>query len=140
MSLSNKNIFLIVLIVLAGLTSFTIADIILSIDRSGMGFIAMKLNREPEIYFVGDDPDPFFIMVIENLEKTFVPGLFGDTNLDELIAFHNTGNVEYLGEFYSIGMVFVKGFSLEPYLLQFTFVGWIILIFVGFKIFKKDKK
>ena len=139
MSLSNKNIFLIIMIVLVGLTAITIADIIISLDRSGTAFVAIKLDKEPEIYFVIEDPDPFFLKVIDNVNKTVLPGLFGDTNLDELIIFYNTGNVAYLGEFYSIGMLSVDAFSFEPYLLQFTFMGWIVLIIFGFKIFRKDK-
>ena len=117
-----------------------IADSIVTSENSGSAIVAFRLEEEPDDFFVIEDPDSFFLEAIVNEGEPVFLGFFGETSIDELITFYNPCNVAYLDEFYSIGRLSVDAFGFGPYLLQFTFVGWTVLIIFGFvKLFSKGE-
>ncbi|MHA2052853.1 MAG: hypothetical protein ACW99F_04560 [Candidatus Hodarchaeales archaeon] len=123
-----------------GLTFVAIADIIVTSESSGMAYIASRLDQEPETYFVIEAPDSLFLKAIANLDKPVFLGLFGETEIDELIAVHNTSNIGYLDEFYIIRRLSVDRFSFGPNLLLAAIVGWLLLASYGITLFYGIRK
>ena len=104
MSQSKKRIFLILVSVILALTIIAFVDIVVTSQSSGTAISATMLEEEPDNYFVIEDPDSFFLRAVANEGEPVFLGLFGDTNVDELIALHNTNNVSYLGDFFVVSI------------------------------------
>lgn len=128
MSQSKKRIFLILVSVILALTIIAFVDIVVTSQSSGTAISATMLEEEPDNYFVIEDPDSFFLRAVANEGEPVFLGLFGDTNVDELIALHNTNNVSYLGDFFVVYRFSVDAFSFGPYLLQAAIVCGVLLI------------
>ena len=132
--LLNKRFFLICILVLVVFTVVSIVDIIVTMQSSGMAIVAFPLKEEPDVFFVLEDPDAFVLKAFDNVGEPVFLGLFGDTNIDELISLHNTGNVVYLGEFYEIGWLSVDYFGFGSILWLVCFVGWVLLLAFGISV------
>ena len=127
------------MLILVGLTVIAVADIIIVSNSSGMAIVAFRLEEEPDTFFILEDPDPFVLKAIDNEGEPVFMGLFGNTQIDELITLHNTGNVAYLGEFYVIGWLSADAFSYGLGLLLVSIVGWLLLLSFGITlIYDKD--
>ena len=134
-----KRIFLFLMVVMLALTITAFVDIVVTSQSSGSAISATMLEEKPESYFVIDEPDSYFLKAIANEGEPVFLGLFGDTNIDELITLHNTNNVSYLGEFFVVYRFSIDAFSFGPYLLQAAIAGWVLLIIYGL-ISKKPSK
>ena len=132
MSQSKKRIYLILISVILTLTIIAFVDILVTAQSSGTAMVAFRLEETPETYFVIEDPDSYFLKAIANEGEPVFLGLFGETNIDELITLHNTTNVRYLDDFFIIYRLSVDAFSFGPYLLQAAIIGWVLLIIYWF--------
>lgn len=65
--------------------------------------IAEKLSNKPEEYFVITTPDPVLLNAISHVGETVSFNSFDETEFDELVDQHGTGNIEYLNNFYFVG-------------------------------------
>ena len=134
----NKRIFLISALVLVVFTVVSVVDVIVTMQSSGMAIVAFKLEEEPDVFFVLEDPDPIVLKAFDNVGEPVVLGLFGVTKINELINFHNTGNVSYLDEFYEIGWLSVDYFGFGSKLLLVCIIGWVLLLaFLHFFFYKR---
>jgi hypothetical protein len=129
---SKKRIYLIFISFIVALTIIAIVDIIVTSQSSGTAMVVFRLEETPETYFVIEDPNSYFLKAIANEGEPVFLGLFGDTNIDELIALHNTSNVSYLDDFFVVSMLSVDAFSFGPYLLQAAIIGCVLLIVYWF--------
>ena len=132
MSQSKKRIFLIFALVILALTIIAFVDILVTSQSSGTAISVTKLEEKPDTYFVIEDPDSYFLKAVANEGEPVFLGLFGETNVDELLALHNTSNVSYLGDFYVVYSFSVDAFSFGPYLLQAALIGCVLLIIYWF--------
>ena len=132
MDQSKKRIYLIFISFILALTIIAFVDIIVTSQASGTAMVAFRLEETPETYFAIEDPDSYFLKAIANEGEPVFLGLFGDTNIDELITLHNTGNVSYLDDFFVVSMLSVDAFSFGPYLLQAAIIGFVLLIVYWF--------
>ena len=132
MSQSKKRIYLIFISVFIALTIVAFVDIIVTSQSSGTAISVTKLEEKPDTYFVIEDPDSYFLKAVANEGEPVFLGLFGDTNVDELLALHNTSNVSYLGNFYIVYSFSIDVFSFGPYLLQAALIGCVLLIIYWF--------
>ena len=128
MSQSKKRIYLIFLSVILVLTIIAFVNIIVTAQSSGTAVVTTTLEEEPDTYFAIEDPDSYFLKAIANEGEPIFLGLFGDTNIDELITLHNTNNVSYLGDFFVVYRLSVDAFGFGPYLLQAAIVCSVLLI------------
>ena len=132
MSQSKKRIFLIFALVILALTIIAFVDILVTSQSSGTAISVTKLEEKPDTYFVIEDPDSYFLKAVANEGEPVFLGLFGETNVDELLALHNTSNVSYLGDFYVVYSFSIDAFSFGPYLLQAALIGCVLLIIYRF--------
>jgi hypothetical protein len=131
-SQSKKRIFLIFALVILALTIIAFVDILVTSQSSGTAISVTKLEEKPDTYFVIEDPDSYFLKAVANEGEPVFLGLFGETNVDELLALHNTSNVSYLGDFYVVYSFSIDVFSFGPYLLQAALIGCVLLIIYWF--------
>ena len=106
------------------LTFVAFVDIVVSSQSSGSAISATMLEEVPDTYFVVEDPDSYFLKAIASEGEPVFLGLFGYTNIDELITLHNTNNVSFLGDFFVVYRFSVDAFSFGPYLLLAAIVWW----------------
>ncbi len=132
MSHSKKRIYQIFISVILALTIIAFVDIVVTSQSSGTAMVAIRLEETPETYFVIEEPDSYFLKAIANEGEPVFLGLFGDTNIDELITLHNTSNVSYLDDFFVVSRLSVDTFSFGPYLLQAAIIGCVLLIVYWF--------
>ena len=128
MSQSRKRIYLIFVSVILAVIIIAFVDILVTAQSSGTAIVATMLEEEPDSYFVIEEPDSYFLKAIANEGEPVFLGLFGDTNIDELITLHNTNNVSYLGDFFVVYRLSVDAFGFGPYLLQAAIVCGVLLI------------
>jgi len=129
---SKKRIFLIFVLVILALVIIAFFEIAVASQSSGTAISATRLEKKPSAYFVIEGPDSYFLKAIANEGEPVFLGLFGYTNIDELIIIHNTNNVSYLGEFFVVYRFSVDAFSFGPCLLQATIIGAVLLIICWF--------
>lgn len=132
MSQSKKRIYLIFISVILTLTIVAFVDIIVTSQSSGTAISVTKLEEKPDAYFVIEDPDSYFLKAVANEGEPVFLGLFGETNIDELITLYNTNIVSYLGDFYVVYSFSIDAFSFGPYLLQAAIIGCVLLIVYWF--------
>ena len=113
------------------LTITAFVDIIITSQSSGSAISVIRLEEKPDIYFVIENPDSFFLKAVANEGEPVFLGLFGKTNIDQLTTLHNTNNVSYLGDFFAVYSFSIDAFSFGPYLLQAAIMGWVLLIVYG---------
>ena len=128
MSQSKKRIYLIFVSVILALTIIAFVDIAVTSQSSGSAISATRLEEEPDTYFVIEEPDSYFLKAVASEGEPVFLGLFGDTNIDELITLHNTNNVSYLGDFFVVYRLSVDAFGFGPYLLHAAIVCGVLLI------------
>ena len=128
MSQSKKRIYLIFISFILALTIIALVDIIVKSQSSGTAMVAFRLEEIPETCFAIEDPDSYFLKAVANEGEPVFLGLFGDTNIDELITLYNTSNVSYLDDFFVVSMLSVDAFSFGPYLLHAAIIGFVLLI------------
>jgi hypothetical protein len=131
-SQSKKRIYLIFISVFIALTIVAFVDIIVTSQSSGTAISVTKLEEKPDAYFVIEDPDSYFLKAVANEGEPVFLGLFGETNIDELITVHNSNNVSYLGDFYVVYIFSIDAFSFGPYLLQASLIVCVLLIVYWF--------
>ena len=132
MSKSKKRIFLIFVLVILALIIIAFVDIAVTSQSSGTAISATRLEEKPDTYFVIEDPDSYFLKAVSNEGEPVSLGLFGDTNIDELITIHNTNNISYLDDFFVVQRFSIDSFSFGPYLLQAAIIGVVLLIIYWF--------
>lgn len=89
--------------------------VILLINASNVPYAiitAYRLEDKPEKSFTIMDADPAFLDAISNPAKHVrVNPLLDDTRIDNLIAQHNTSNIEYQNRYYRIDIAMVDNAS-----------------------------
>jgi len=131
-SQSRKRIYLIFVSVILAVIIIAFVDILVTAQSSGTAISATRLEEKPDTYFVIEDPDSYFLKAVSNEGEPVSLGLFGDTNIDELITIHNTNNISYLDDFFVVQRFSIDSFSFGPYLLQVAIIGVVLLIIYWF--------
>ena len=142
----NKVIIIVaILMVLSAASAFLIP---LLETHPTINIRAEKLTSQPENYFVAENADPILVQAISNLGKSVPLYSLNDTEIDNLINQHNTSNIEYDNNFYSLSFInvdYVASYQLSLLLLVsiavfFTCVILILSIAIGLGIIKLKKR
>lgn len=85
---------------------------------------AEMLSQQPETYFYLENPDDIVSQAISNPDGFVTIDSLEDTQIDELINEHDTGNVLVNDSYYEIGIVVGDNFPslFESYLFLISFV------------------
>ena len=82
---------------------------------------ARRLSQQPDTYFILENPDIVVSQAVLNPDEYVTLYSLEDTQIDELIDKHNTGNIRINDGYYWIGIV--VGDSFPPVWLSFLYLA-----------------
>jgi hypothetical protein len=98
--------------------------------------VVEKFSEVPDEYFVMTEADPVLSKAISKMEKsesgrvTMSFNSLDETEVDELIIQHKTGNIKYQANYYFVGILIGTPSMVYSQITAFSFIGLTISVII----------